>query len=81
MRVRLLHFASFRDAIGRQEEVRELAQGTRVQDLWDALGREVALFAHFPSTPPAAVNREYVGSDTVLRDGDEVAFLPPVAGG
>ena len=31
--------------------------------------------------PPAAVNREYVGADTVLRDGDEVAFLPPVAGG
>ena len=31
--------------------------------------------------PPAAVNREYAGPDTVLREGDEVAFLPPVAGG
>jgi molybdopterin converting factor small subunit len=59
----------------------KLADGTRIEDLWAALSREVALFGRFPSIPPAAVNREYVGSDTVLRDGDEVAFLPPVAGG
>ena len=81
MRVHLLHFASFRDAIGRDQEERDLAEGTRVEDLWKTLGREVALFRQFPTIPPAAVNREYVASDTVLRDGDEVAFLPPVAGG
>ena len=72
MRVRLLHFASFRDAIGRDEEVRDFPEGMRVQDVWVALAGEVALFRQFPSIPPAAVNREYVGSDTVLRDGDEV---------
>jgi molybdopterin converting factor small subunit len=33
------------------------------------------------SMPPAAVNREYTGPDTRLAEGDEVAFLPPVAGG
>ncbi len=81
MRVHLLHFASFREAVGRDQEERDLAEGTRVQDLWEALVREVALFRRFPSAPPAAVNREYAGADTVLRDGDEVAFLPPVAGG
>ena len=81
MRVRLLHFASFRDAIGRDEEVRELPEGCRVDDLWAALSRDVPLFARFPSMPPAAVNREYVPAGTVLREGDEVAFLPPVAGG
>jgi molybdopterin converting factor small subunit len=31
--------------------------------------------------PPVAVNREYVTADTRLAEGDEVAFLPPVAGG
>jgi molybdopterin converting factor subunit 1 len=81
MRVHLLHFASFRDAVGRDQEERELAEGTRVEDLWKALGREVPLFGRFLTIPPAAVNREYVDSDTLLRDGDEVAFLPPVAGG
>ena len=81
MRIRLLHFASFRDAVGRDEEAREIAEGTRVHELWSVLGSEVPLFRRYPKTPPAAVNREYVSPDTVLREGDEVAFLPPVAGG
>jgi molybdopterin synthase catalytic subunit len=81
VRVRLLHFASFRDAVGREEELRELPDGGRVDDLWATLSREVPLFARFRSMPPAAVNREYVPAGTILRDGDEVAFLPPVAGG
>lgn len=81
MRIELLHFASFRDAVGRDRETRELAEGTRVRELWSSLSREVPLFARFPAPPPAAVNREYVPPETVLRDGDEVAFLPPVAGG
>lgn len=81
MKVRLLHFASFRDAAGREEELRELPEGVRLEELWAALSREIPLFARYPSMPPAAVNREYVPAGTVLRDGDEVAFLPPVAGG
>jgi molybdopterin synthase catalytic subunit len=81
MRIELLHFASFRDAAGRDRESRELADGTRVSELWASLSREVPLFGRFPAPPPAAVNREYVSAETVLRDGDEVAFLPPVAGG
>lgn len=81
MRIRLLHFASFRDAAGRDEEVRELPEGARIGELWTALAREVPLFSRFASMPPAAVNREYAARDTVLQDGDEVAFLPPVAGG
>ena len=81
MRIELLHFASFREAVGRDRETRQVAEGTRVRELWSSLAREVALFGRFPSPPPAAVNREYVPADTVLREGDEVAFLPPVAGG
>ena len=81
MRVQLLHFASFRDALGRGEETRELPQGSRVSDVWAALAAEVPRFREFASMPPAAVNREYVDPNTTLRDGDELAFLPPVAGG
>lgn len=81
MRIQLLHFASFREAAGRDEEVKDLPEGARVSDLWAVLAREVPLFSRFPSMPPAAVNREYASGDAVLRDGDEVAFLPPVAGG
>ena len=81
MRVNLLYFASFRDAAGKAEETRELPDGTRVGQLWRSVSREIPSLAAFPTMPPAAVNHEYVDGDTVLRDGDEVAFLPPVAGG
>lgn len=81
MRVRLLHFAAFREAVGKDEQTAELAERSSVADLWRMLAREVPLLGRLPSMPPAAVNREYAGGDTVLRDGDEVAFLPPVAGG
>ena len=81
MRIQLLHFASFREAVGRDEETRDVPEGTRVGELWKRLAGEVPFFARYPAPPPAAVNREYVPPDTVLRDGDEVAFLPPVAGG
>ena len=81
MRVRVLYFASFRDAAGRAEETREMPAGSRLGDLWAALCRELPHFAKFRAAPPAAVNREYVALDTPLGEGDEVAFLPPVAGG
>lgn len=81
MRVRVLYFASFRDAAGRPEETRELPPGSRLADLWALLSGELPHFAKFPAAPPAAVNREYVALETPLADGDEVAFLPPVAGG
>jgi len=79
--VHLLYFAAFREAAGRDEEVRELPATTRVADLWHLLASEIPQLGAYPSMPPAAVNREYVRGDTALSDGDEVAFLPPVAGG
>jgi molybdopterin converting factor subunit 1 len=81
MRVNLLYFASFRDAAGRAEEIRDVPEGTRVGDLWKRISGEIPRLGAYPSMPPAAVNHEYVGGDTVLHDGDEVSFLPPVAGG
>jgi len=77
----VLYFASFREAAGRDEEARDLPEGARVRDLWSSLAGSVPLFARFPSMPPAAVNRSYAAAETKLADGDEVAFLPPVAGG
>ena len=81
MTVKILYFASFRERAGRDEDDRAVEDGTRVRDLWDALAREIPHFAAFSAMPPAAVNCEYADPATVLRDGDEVAFLPPVAGG
>ncbi|HEY6064934.1 MAG TPA: MoaD/ThiS family protein [Thermoanaerobaculia bacterium] len=81
MQVRVLYFASFRDAAGRAEEDRQVPDGTRVRDLWEILSREVPAFGRLPLMPPAAVNRLTQPGHVVLEEGDEVAYLPPVAGG
>jgi molybdopterin converting factor small subunit len=81
MMVRVLYFASFRDAAGRSEENREIPPGTRVCDLWEILSREFPAFSRFPRMPPAAVYRLSTVGHVILEDGDEVAYLPPVAGG
>ena len=81
MRINVLYFASFRDAAGRDRETRELPEGSSVADLWGALQSEIPYLQAFTRMPPPAVNREHVDADRRLADGDEVAFLPPVAGG
>jgi molybdopterin converting factor subunit 1 len=77
----VLYFASFRDAAGRTEEDRPLPEGTRVRDLWATLSSEIPAFARYPAMPPVAINQMYQPPHVILEDGDEVAFLPPVAGG
>ena len=72
IRVRL--FAGLRERAGWSE--RELDGIARVADVWAALG--------LGEEPPGllyAVNREYAGRERELRDGDEVALIPPVSGG
>ena len=81
MTVRMLYVASFREQLGRDAESREVPDGTRAGDLWKSLSREVPVFARFETPPAVAINRRHAPPDTVLRDGDEVVFLPPVAGG
>jgi len=82
--VEVLFFARLRDAAGvRSEHVAIRARAT-AHDLWVELGRRHPALARSEADRPdlrVAVNRAYATWDTVLRDGDEVAFLPPVSGG
>jgi molybdopterin synthase catalytic subunit len=81
MKVKLLYFAVLRDIAGKSEDVVELPEGTRAVDVWSGLRakhRELAGYEHPPMT---AINESYASADQLLRDGDEVAFIPPVAGG
>ena len=81
MKVRLLYFAVLRDITGKSEEVIELPDGTRAQEIWNRLRSRHNQLAGYERPPMTAVNESYVSADEQLRDGDEVAFIPPVAGG
>lgn len=79
--VRTLFFASYRDLLGTDSTDVDLPDGATVADLVRTLRGRGRPFDALPEDPPVAVNRSYAGSDAHLEDGDEVAFLPPVAGG
>ena len=83
--MKLLYFAALRERMGRTEEDLALPPGVAtVQDLVRYLsGRDPAGAAAFaqPGLVRAAVNQEFAPPSTPVRDGDEVAFFPPVTGG
>jgi molybdopterin synthase sulfur carrier subunit len=83
--IRILYFARFREELASDSELMEPAPGVETLGAlvdclrqrggaWDEVfgGDQVVL---------AAVNQEMAGMDSRIRDGDEVAFFPPVTGG
>lgn len=74
-------FGSIREETGLKELPVELADGARVADLRERLAVEHPAFDRLGPRLAVSVNLEMVAPDTALADGDEVAFLPPVAGG
>ena len=80
MRIRSLFFASYRDVIGAAELDLELPAGSTVSELIKLVRAQPGA-RQLPESPAVAVNQAYASADTVLQDGDEVAFIPPVAGG
>ena len=74
-------FARLRE-IARTPDLRlEVSTGATVRDVWNTLVTRHIELAPFTSSVSAAVNEEYSRMEAPLRDGDEVAFLPPVSGG
>jgi len=81
MKIRLLFFAVLRDIAGRSEDIVELPDGARAGDVWQRLRDQHPALRDYIQPPMIAVNETYVSADELLRDGDELAFIPPVAGG
>jgi len=79
MTITVKYFASLRELIGRSEENLELdKEAITVADVWEQVaGSDTTL----PDNILSAINMEYVKLDAQVKDGDEVAFFPPVTGG
>jgi molybdopterin converting factor subunit 1 len=79
--VHALFFAAYRDLVGAPSLRVELAEGATVADLVRELRDRGSPFDGLPSEPAVAVNQTYAFLDEPLTADDEVAFIPPVAGG
>jgi molybdopterin converting factor subunit 1 len=81
MRIRLLLFALYRDLTGVDELTVDVADGSSAAATLAELRSRDPRFTAIPERPAVAVNREYAPLEVALRDGDELALIPPVAGG
>lgn len=77
MTIQVRFFASLRESLGRDGADVELPAGARIADVWCAVTGAQTL----PTGILCAVNHDYAAPDAAVRDGDEVAFFPPVTGG
>jgi len=81
MQVRVLFFALAREAAGVSSAELSLPEGATVCDAREALGKQFpALRIRLPHYR-FAVEREFAGLEEALREGVELAVLPPVSGG
>ena len=79
--IRVRFFAIIRDRAGGGETTLELQEGATVADAESALAGRFPAIAGFLGRAAFAVNQAYAPKDMVLRDGDELAVIPPVSGG
>jgi len=81
MKIQVLYFAVFRERLARDEEALELPPGARVADAIAALAERHAVIGALRGRFRVAVNQDFCDDDRALADGDELALIPPVAGG
>ena len=81
MKIKVLLFAGLREKRGEGELELEIPPGTPARELAPRLFPEGSVSQEFWHKVRFAVNLDYVPSGTVLQEGDEVALIPPVAGG
>jgi molybdopterin converting factor subunit 1 len=81
VRVTIRLFARLRDIVGAGELQRDVASEATIGDVWADLVQAHPELGAYGSSLSCAHNQDYARMHARLRDGDEVAFLPPVSGG
>lgn len=77
MSIHVKFFASLRERLGHETQEITARDGLTVGAIWCTVSGADEL----PTNVLAALNHEYAAPDQAVRDGDEVAFFPPVTGG
>ncbi len=79
LRVRL--FGELRERAGWGERALGGCHTPTPGQLWETIAAELGEQPVLPNRIRVAVNQQFAEPNVVLRDGDEVAFLPPISGG
>ncbi len=81
MKISLRLFSVYRDITGVRQMIIEVPEQITLEDLFQTLLEHHPRLRDLRKSALFAVNREFVESDLKLKEGDEVAIMPPVGGG
>jgi len=81
MKINLRFFSVYRDITGVRQTTIEVPEQTTLEDLFQVLLEHHPRLRNLRKSTLFAVNREFAESDLELKEGDEVALMPPVGGG
>ena len=81
MQVRVLFFGMLKDLTGRGTDSLTLPESASLQDVLNYYEQRVPRLGELTASIAMSINHEYASPDAGIKDGDEIAFLPPVSGG
>ena len=80
MTVTVRLFASYAESLGASELELDVGEGATIEDVIRSISKLPGA-ERLPPLPLVAVNCSYASKGTAVCDGDEIALIPPVAGG
>lgn len=79
--IRVRFFARYAELVGRAEASLAISLPATVSDVVRQVREQLPGGRDIPERPLTAVNLKHVRPEARVQDGDEVALLPPIAGG
>jgi MoaE-MoaD fusion protein len=81
MQVRVLFFGMLKDLAGRGSDLLTLPEPATVDDVFVHYEQVISKLGELAPSIAISINQEFASLDSKLKEGDEIAFLPPVSGG
>jgi MoaE-MoaD fusion protein len=81
MQVRVLFFGMLKDVAGRGDDTLSLPEQATLGDVLNHYEERFPRLKELAASIAMSINQEYAGLEAELKEGDEIALLPPVSGG
>ena len=81
MKIKVKFFASLRNIVGHDELDMEFKEGTTIDLVLERLKTDYPELAIPMKFTIISLNHKYARGERIPEDGDELALLPPIAGG